>query len=559
MEILQKDTQKTNLILKGIEKIANAFKNTQLNEENKSIITQSVTRELNQVQNFLHCSENEAWLFAIMFAMSISGKEADLDSLTQYLDCNPFFIVSLAPVLDNLVKKRLLLKSSGYDMKIIATRFYISNYVFNAISLNKPISNNNQFLDVYEVIERVNEMICERERNNVPTEDLISESINLLQKEKQFPLVKRILEYDILEEDRLLLVYLCYAYANNANEADIERYIYYVYESMGSKIRAKKNLFSGQSALFEQELIAFIDDNFYGGRELRLTDKAIENLFAEDLGALEKNKPFQPKHCTIHAPEKIKTIPLHFNEREKQQISTLRKLFQEDNFQKATQKFAHLGMPKGISILLYGAPGTGKTQIAYNLAQETGRILMMVDIASVKDKYVGESEKRIKQVFKSYRQACEHHEINPILLFNESDALISKRYAVNSSVDQMNNSMQNILLQELEDFEGILISTSNLNINLDNAFERRFLYKIRFDKPSFQVRKKIWREKIPELSEKQIVQLSENYHLSGGQINNVSKKYLLENILNEEELNWQVLNELCELEFLDNQTQKVGF
>ncbi len=552
--------QETNFVLKSIEKIATTFKDSELSENKKRKFINTLKDDLKVVGSFLHCNEDEAWLFSVMFAMSISGKDTDLDSLTHYLGCNPFLIVGLSPVLESLVNKRLLIKNAGYDMTVIATRFHISSYIFNAISLNKPIPKSNHFEDVYEVIEKINEMICDRERNNLSTDELITEVFSLAQKENKFSLLKRLFALELGQDDALLLLYLCYAYANDSNEADIERYVYYVYDSMGSKIRAKKHILSGNSALFEQELVSFVDDNFYGGRELALTDKAIELLFAEDGGVLEKSKSFQPKNCIVYTPEQIKPVNLFFNPKEKTQLEVLNKLLDEDNYQKVRQKFIHHGMPSGLTVLFYGSPGTGKTQIAYNLAHQTGRTLLMIDIAAIRDKYVGESEKKIKQIFKTYKQAQEHYPVCPILFFNESDALISKRYEVNSSVDQMNNSMQNILLQELEDFDGILVATSNLNMNLDNAFERRFLYKIAFQNPEENTSFQIWRDKMPEISEEDARILAKEYTLSGGQINNICRKYLLTHILRNETVLIQELKEMCEEEFFGKSSSKqVGF
>lgn len=552
--------QEPNFVLKSIEKIANTFKDSELSENKKRKLINTLKDDLKVVGNFLHCNEDEAWLFSVMFAMSISGKDTDLDSLTHYLGCNPFLIVGLSPVLESLVNKRLLIKNAGYDMTVIATRFHISSYIFNAISLNKPIPKSNHFEDVYEVIEKINEMICDRERNNLSTEELITEVFSLAQKENKFLLFKRLFGLGLGQDDALLLLYLCYAYANDSNEADIERYVYYVYDSMGSKIRAKKHLLSGNSALFEQELVSFVDDNFYGGRELALTDKAIELLFAEEGGILEKTKSFQPKNCIIYTPEQIKPVNLFFNPKENAQLDVLRKLLDESNYQKVRQKFIHHGMPPGLTALFYGTPGTGKTQIAYNLAHQTGRTLLMIDIAAIRDKYVGESEKRIKQVFKTYKQAQEYYPFCPILFFNESDALISKRYEVNSSVDQMNNSMQNILLQELEDFDGILVATSNLNMNLDSAFERRFLYKIAFQNPEESTSFQIWKDKMPEISEDDALMLAKEYTLSGGQINNICRKYLLTHILRNETILIQELKEMCEEELFGKSASKqLGF
>src|SRR5690606_29460031 len=89
----------------------------------------------------------------------------------------------------------------------------------------------------------------------------------------------------------------------------------------------------------------------------------------------------------------------------------------------------------------------------------------------------------------------------PILFFNEADALISKRKDVGiSATGETENRIQNILLEELENFRGILIATTNLVNNLDSAFDRRFLFKVEFQQPDLEVRSKIWKQKLPHLS-----------------------------------------------------------
>jgi SpoVK/Ycf46/Vps4 family AAA+-type ATPase len=184
---------------------------------------------------------------------------------------------------------------------------------------------------------------------------------------------------------------------------------------------------------------------------------------------------------------------------------------------------------------------------------------MIVDIAGMKDKYVGESEKRIKQLFEEYKKARAYFEQMPILLFNESDAIISKRIEVSSSVDQMNNSIQNIILQELEDFEGILFATSNMQLNLDKAFERRFLYKVNFKLPNSATRGKIWQHKLPELNLADSSHLAGKFTFSGGQIDNVARKYLLEKIIQEKAFSLDKLENLCEEELFGNQSSRIGF
>ena len=113
------------------------------------------------------------------------------------------------------------------------------------------------------------------------------------------------------------------------------------------------------------------------------------------------------------------------------------------------------------------------------------------------------------------------------------------------SVDRMENSVQNILLQELEDFNGILIATTNLTGNLDPAFERRFLFKIRFNKPELEPRRQIWKSQFPTLSDEEAASLAEEFDFSGGQIENVVRKYTIDSVLSGAESNINQLRQYC--------------
>jgi SpoVK/Ycf46/Vps4 family AAA+-type ATPase len=126
----------------------------------------------------------------------------------------------------------------------------------------------------------------------------------------------------------------------------------------------------------------------------------------------------------------------------------------------------------------------------------------------------------------------------------------------------MENSIQNIILQEMETLDGIMIATTNLTQNLDSAFERRFLYKIKFEKPDAEVRQKIWKMMMPSLSDADAHVLATGYDFSGGQIENVSRKATINAILNGEDSNDLArLTSYCNSEQLEgvNITRKIGF
>jgi len=211
----------------------------------------------------------------------------------------------------------------------------------------------------------------------------------------------------------------------------------------------------------------------------------------------------------------------------KAEIEVLTNALYAQRYKSLVSSLNKKGFSHGFVCLLYGAPGTGKTAVCKEIARITKRDIVQVDISRIRDMYVGESEKRLKKVFSEYYALKYQMKNTPILLFNEADALIGRRIDVVKSVDQMNNSMQNILLEELEKFDGIFMATTNLVDNLDDAFSRRFLYKINFKNPDAEVRKQIWKKYLPEIDDVTLEHLSSK-ELSGGQIENIAKKYHVE-------------------------------
>lgn len=210
--------------------------------------------------------------------------------------------------------------------------------------------------------------------------------------------------------------------------------------------------------------------------------------------------------------------------------------------------------------MLHGAPGTGKTEIVKQLAKATGREIMRVEISQSKSMWFGESEKKIKRIFTDYRAYAKECKQTPILFFNEADAIISKRKdSTISNVAQTENAIQNIILEELENFDGILMATTNLASNLDSAFERRFLFKVPFSKPSQEVRAKIWRSKLPDLEYKECQLLAHEFDFSGGQIDNIIRKSEIDEIVSGTSSNFEKIASFCNEESIIAKRPDIGF
>lgn len=189
-------------------------------------------------------------------------------------------------------------------------------------------------------------------------------------------------------------------------------------------------------------------------------------------------------------------------------------------------------------VIFYGPPGTGKTMSAYCLAKSLKKQVLSFDCSKILSKYVGESEQNVRKIFDSYREICAKTKSEPVLLLNEADQFLSSRLENGSSgSEQMHNQMQNIFLEQIEKFQGVLIATTNFMQSFDKAFSRRFEYKIEFKKPQLKERIQIWQKVLPknaEFEESFDINAIAKYELSGASIVLVMKNVALKTAISDD-------------------------
>jgi len=184
------------------------------------------------------------------------------------------------------------------------------------------------------------------------------------------------------------------------------------------------------------------------------------------------------------------------------------------------KNFPSGGCPTGTTVLLYGAPGTGKTLTASYIASELNVPLLKVDSSKVVGKYVGENEKNTVRIFDDYAEIYAMTGKRPVLLINEADQLLHKRIEPTGSAAQADNNMQNLFLDALERFDGILVATTNCRELLDDAYSRRFTFKMELMPPDMTVRQKLWETYLPKTLLDGNVDFGKlsSYPLTGGEI-----------------------------------------
>ncbi|EAI5631006.1 ATP-binding protein [Campylobacter lari] len=181
-------------------------------------------------------------------------------------------------------------------------------------------------------------------------------------------------------------------------------------------------------------------------------------------------------------------------------------------------------------IIFYGPAGTGKTMSALSMAKAMKKSILSFDCSKILSKYVGESEQNVRKIFDTYKELCQTSKQSPILLLNEADQFLSTRVESSAGADKMHNQMQNIFLEQIERFSGVIIATTNFLESLDVAFSRRFEYKIEFKKPNYEQRLMIWQKALPKnakFDDSFDLKNLASYELSGAQIVMVIKNTAL--------------------------------
>lgn len=333
----------------------------------------------------------------------------------------------------------------------------------------------------------------------------------------------------------------------------IERSMYhfaYVFDVSRKILNGEHLLFSGKYLVKDQDMELISEDGLYCFTKkfykfFKVKDRLAINLDGD--GDLQSYKS-------------IKVQALFFNDDLQKQLDDLQAIIQPKRFKQTSNLLkSKYKKPGGISILLHGDPGTGKTEFVNQLAEATKRDIFKVDLSKMKSMWYGKSEQLVKNAFDEYKSICEDKPVIPIMFINEADGLLGKRLDVERSIDQTSNTIQNILLDEIEKLEGIFICTTNLIQNLDHAFDRRFLFKIKFDLPDKTVQAKLWDYYFnKQLSKNEIEKLTQQYFFSPAQIANIAHKVAIQEVLGEK-ISLEVIHKIGSAERLMKTSKKVGF
>ena len=468
----------------------------------------------------------QAVLLSLFVEMGAFGRHHTFEDIARTLDCNNVQVLQYTGEVNDLVRRGMIRKSRGMGDD---DGYAVAPALLDSLTNNQPYQRKSYAgADGIRFFQHFYDIAHLRFDNELSTELMMEEITCLMNENPDLPFVKSLCSIPLSEIDLVAITHMCRHLVLRGVASLPLRHISFLYDDTHMKCTFEREMDEGTHILIRDGWVenAF-DDGFKDKGEFQLTAKARDLLLqGYDIRKTDN------KGCDVMQSDSIVAKQLFFANDVQRQIDGLSELLDDEHYTDICRRLKERGLRQGFACLFYGAPGTGKTESVLQLAKATGRDIMQVNIADVKSMWVGESEKNIKGIFDRYRAVARQSKRTPILLFNEADAVIGKRSErVERSVDKMENSIQNIILQEMETLEGIMIATTNLVQNMDSAFERRFLYKVKFRKPELAQRVKIWQSMMPRLSCDAAGKLASSFDFSGGQIENITRKCDIDGIL----------------------------
>jgi len=488
-----------------------------------------LSNDLILIGNLFGLNKYEA--FALSVYLNISFYDKPKRDFISYLNTGKGFFYEFYKEIIVLQKYGFIRSNNGKMIQndIMIHDFEISDDAINCIlkqkkakkkKIPKSITKNH----ISKVIVKLKNEIFQKVNNDDDWKPVFEKIKKIIIANRNIKCCQNLFNFDYVEEsDLIFITYAVVKYSEKQQKLSIREL---VDEIIVDKVLADTYYYSiktGNPAFIK---LNFIEIDTNSDKEQMMAEFTMKgyNHFLKDTIECSKPKCYRYDLLITKMPDTIKPCTLFFNDGFQHNVNNLFNLLTEENYVKTIENLKESNLPEGVTILFEGSPGTGKTELAYQLALHTGRMILSIDVSMLLDSYFGETEKNFRTVFESYKTALTDISLTPILLLNEADSIISKRTSVRNFADKSLNSTLNILLEELENFKGILIATTNLKINMDTAFERRFLFKYEFPKPDFLCMQKILKSNFEIFSDSFIEELADKFKITGGLIRNIKTR-----------------------------------
>jgi AAA+ superfamily predicted ATPase len=515
-----------NPVLDAIEAIFNASESSGFHTDK----LESCKDEIRIVSEFFNADNQQAVVLAALLGLHFNGDDTNMKVLLNHARLKLSASIYIQELLKPFIEAEWIRTQASSRYHPLAN-FTISTQLLNCVmAKNWNKMGKKPCQTSFDVLKEFGKSLKERRAREISYDKLVEKAESLLQTSDSTPICEFTKGKNLDSFSKAMFLTMCYNHVSGSESFNVDSLLNELRPNLEDQFKIRQGFKHQKGPVFQLELIEVSSDASisFSDNDYRLSEKGIQAFLPDYSNSKKKSTS---NFLEIIESEKIASKELYYNENERKKIKNLFTILKQENYTILCERLLKKGKPQCITAIFYGAPGTGKTETALQLAKSSGRGVLVADVSALRSKWVGETEKFTKRLFSDYEKMRKEHELCPILLFNEADSILSKRRPVTDKVDQMENAMQNIILQELEKFEGIFIATTNLEQNLDEAYDRRITFKIKYSSPSEEARLSIWKQKMPTTNEGILKTLNQKYKLTGGQIENICKKIEVDTLL----------------------------
>jgi len=524
-------------------------------------VEESLEKDIRVISDSFGISPKAAILLPYIVEHNMTNG-SDVDELAGFVGCSNIEFFGFRPQLEEMEKRGVI---GANNQRCGRIRYFLSREALKAIEKDDKFTPfPMKGLTADELFTRFRIFFSDFQKDNIDADRLLENIHQVIDDNPDLEFSRRVTQSGLSncrETEQRMFFYLCHRRVSYGDESVPVERLLNMSEFMEDDKLIARAIANEKTDLQRAGFVTFGgEQGFQDMDSLALAEEVVQTFFT---GVTMDNHMAEVQHPNLIPASSIGAKELFYNATETEQMARLADLLDPANFKGVQQRLQEMGMRKGFAVLFSGGAGCGKTAGVYELARRTGRDVFAVDMSQLKSKWVGDSEKIVKGVFDLYRAMCRKKEIAPILLFNEADAIFSKRMEnPRDSVDQMMNAIQNICLDAIENLDGILIATTNLAGNFcDEAFARRFIFKVEFSTPEAETRSKIWKSMVNTLSDEDAAELGDSYVFSGGNIENIARKSAVGYVLSGKKADIGELRKYCDEEMLSSQrqTRRIGF
>ncbi|MFZ4414850.1 MAG: AAA family ATPase, partial [Bacteroidales bacterium] len=365
-------------ILQSIGKVYEESKESKLEDS----LFEKIDGILTELSEYFNVSKIQAFFLAHVFVLNYKGDSVDINDLVKYFDCNPMKLLEYSEDFEFLHTKGFLVKKKSNHRLNIANfndQFIVNEKITFAIIQNEAIPEiKNDFFDnIFDVLEEIYNLGNSREEGEISTMLLFIKTKNIIESNQKLSFLQKVHKMRLPLSENYLFLYIIWKRIIGKNTVYIERAVDEIFDKASLRARYIQNLIAKENDLIKQNLIEIIPAKLFGDAEMTLTDTSLKLLEQEGIKLFTNNK----KKDNIIEPSKINYKELFFNSEEKNHLELLKNLLNDSKFKEIQIRLQFKNLPKGIAVLFYGSPGTGKTESVYQIAKETEREIIRVDIS----------------------------------------------------------------------------------------------------------------------------------------------------------------------------------